>query len=201
MRKDITVPLLVKAMNKLGHAVFEHDQKPFNLNVVGIRAANPKVNEFNGLMTVFWKYEGNWNLIMMQCTTLPGLYWLVNPTNTLGCAILKEGQYRSTYAVDKHSGKYDALCQRLAPVTVYRDNDRDREYDTVQGTENTGMFGINIHRAHQDYELETVDKYSAGCQVIQDPDEFAVFMAVVKQAEEVWGNKFTYTLINENDLN
>ena len=29
MRKDITVPLLVKAMNKLGHAVFEHDQKPF----------------------------------------------------------------------------------------------------------------------------------------------------------------------------
>ena len=74
MRKDITVPLLVKAMNKLGHAVFEHDQKPFNLNVVGIRAANPKVNEFNGLMTVFWKYEGNWNLIMMQCTTLPGLY-------------------------------------------------------------------------------------------------------------------------------
>lgn len=63
------------------------------------------------------------------------------------------------------------------------------------------MFGINIHRAHQDYELETVDKYSAGCQVIQDPNEFDVFMGVVKKSAEIFGNKFTYTLINENDIN
>ena len=132
-------------------------------------------------------------------TSLPGLHWLENPMNTKGCAILKEGQYKS-YKVDKHNGKYDAICQRLGDVTVWRDDDRDREYDMVKGTEMTGKFGINLHRAHSNYELETVDKYSAGCQVIQDPDEFDVHMEVVKKAAEVWGNSFTYTLINEKDL-
>jgi len=199
--KDFTAKQILKAVERRGFDVFKNDTKPYNLNIIGIRSANPVVNEFNCLMAVIWHYEGQWNLFKMQMTSLPGLYWLVNPSNPLGCAILKEGQYKGVYKIDKHNGKYEAVCQRLGNVTVYRDNDRDRQYDTVQGTENTGMFGINIHRAHQDYELETVDKYSAGCQVIQDPNEFDVFMGVVKKSAEIFGNKFTYTLINENDIN
>lgn len=198
--KDVARLDIINAMNRLGHTVYKTDTIPYNLNIVGIRSANPIVNEFNDLLCIFWKYEGNWNIYKMQCTTLPGVYWLANPSNPLGTAILKEDQYKSTYSVDKHNGKYDALCQRLAPVTVYRDNNRDREYDEISGTENTGMFGINIHRAHADYELETVDKYSAGCQVIQDPDEYEIHMEIVKKAAELWGNSFTYTLINEKDL-
>ncbi len=197
--KDVARIDIIAAMERLGHSVYKSDTTPYNLNIVGIRAAKPIVNKFNCLMTVFWKYEGNWNIYKMQMTSLPGLHWLENPMNTKGCAILKEGQYKS-YKVDKHNGKYDAICQRLGDVTVWRDDDRDREYDMVKGTEMTGKFGINLHRAHSNYELETVDKYSAGCQVIQDPDEFDVHMEVVKKAAEVWGNKFTYTLINEKDL-
>ena len=198
--KDVARQDIVTAMQRLGHSVYQHDKTPYNLNIVGIRAAKPIVNKFNCLMTVFWKYEGNWNIYKMQMTSLPGLHWLKNPMNTKGCAILKEGQYKGVYKVDKHNSKYDALCQRLGDVTVYRDGDRDREYDLIKGTEMTGKFGINLHRAHPDYELETVNKYSAGCQVIQDPDEFDVHMEVVKKAAEVWGNNFTYTLINEKDL-
>ncbi len=198
--KDVARIDIIAAMQRLGHSVYQHDETPYNLNIVGIRAAKPIVNKFNCLMTVFWKYEGNWNIYKMQMTSLPGLHWLENPMNTKGCAILKEGQFKGVYKVDKHNSKYDALCQRLGDVTVYRDGDRDREYDLVKGTEMTGKFGINLHRAHSNYELETVDKYSAGCQVIQDPDEFDVHMEVVKKAAEVWGNSFTYTLINEKDL-
>ena len=198
--RDVSRIDIINAMSILGHTVYQHDQTPYNLNIVGIRAAKPVVNKFNCLLTVFWKYEGHWNIYKMQCTTLPGLKWLENPMNPDGCAILKEGQYKGTYQVDMHNGKYLAICQRLKPVTVFRDNDRDREYDMIKGTEQTGMFGINIHRAHKDYELETVDGYSAGCQVIQDPDEYEVHMEVAKKAEEVWGNSFTYTLINEKDL-
>ena len=197
--KDVARQDIISAMMRLGHSVYRNDTKPYNLNLVGIRCAKPIVNKFNCLFAVFWKYEGHWNIYKMQMTSLPGLYWLANPSNPKGCAILKEGQYKS-YKIDKHNGKYDAICQRLADVTVYRDDDRDREYDLVKGTEMTGMFGINLHRAHPDYELETVNKYSAGCQVIQDPDEFEVHMEVVKKAAEVWGNSFTYTLINEKNL-
>ena len=198
--KDVARIDIIAAMQRLGHSVYQHDKTPYNLNIVGIRAAKPIVNKFNCLMTVFWKYEGNWNIYKMQMTSLPGLHWLENPMNTKGCAILKEGQYKSVYKVDKHNSKYDALCQRLGDVTVYRDGDRDREYDLIKGTEMTGKFGINLHRAHPNYELETVNKYSAGCQVIQDPDEFEIHMEIAKKAAEVWGNSFTYTLINEKDL-
>lgn len=198
--RDITTKALIEAVEKLGHTVFKGDTKPYNLNVVGIRAIKPATNRFNDLMCVFWKYEGQWNIYKMQCTTLPGLHWLENPMNPKGCAILKEGQYKSTYSVDKHNGKYLALCQRLAPVTVYRDDDKDREYDMIASTEQTGMFGINIHRASAYKELERVNKNSAGCQVIQDPNEYEIHMDIVKKAAEVWGNSFTYTLINQKNL-
>ena len=198
--RDVTTKALIEAVEKLGHTVFKGDTKPYNLNVVGIRAIKPATNRFNDLMCVFWKYEGQWNIYKMQCTTLPGLHWLENPMNPKGCAILKEGQYKSTYSVDKHNGKYLALCQRLAPVTVYRDDDKDREYDMIASTEQRGMFGINIHRASAYKELERVNKNSAGCQVIQDPNEYEIHMDIVKKAAEVWGNSFTYTLINQKNL-
>ena len=57
MRKDIDIQMLIKAMNKLGHKVFEGDHQPYNLNIVGIRSANPTTNMFNDLMCVFWKYD------------------------------------------------------------------------------------------------------------------------------------------------
>jgi hypothetical protein len=46
-----------------------------------------------------------------------------------------------------------------------------------------------------------VNKNSAGCQVIQDPNEYDIHMKIVIKAAEIWGNSFTYTLINEKDLN
>jgi len=57
------------------------------------------------------------------------------------------------------------------------------------------------HKAHENYELETVNGYSAGCQVVQDPQDYLVHMTLVRQARINWGNSFTYTLINEKDLN
>ncbi len=197
---DVNVLNVINAVESRGFDVFKNDTKPYNLNIVGIRASQPTTNKFNDLMCVFWKYEGQWNMYKMQCTTLPGLYWLENPMNSKGCAILKEGQYKGVYEIDLHNGKYEAICQRLGPVTVYRDDDKDTEYDMLEGTEQTGMFGINLHRASAYKELDDVDKNSAGCQVIQDPNEYEVHMGIASMAAEIWGNKFTYTLINENDL-
>jgi len=197
---DVNVLNVINAVESRGFDVFKNDTKPYNLNIVGIRSAEPTTNKFNDLMCVFWKYEGQWNIYKMQCTTLPGLYWLENPMNSKGCAILKEGQYKGVYEIDLHNGKYEAICQRLGPVTVYRDDDKDTEYDMLEGTEQTGMFGINLHRASAYKELDDVDKNSAGCQVIQDPNEYEVHMGIASMAAEIWGNEFTYTLINENDL-
>jgi len=199
--RNYEVSELVKAMIRKGYTIFENDKKNFNLNIVGVRSKRPEVNKFNDTIIVFWKYEGLWNKIQMQITTLPGLHWLEKPINPKGCAILKPGQYRGCWKIDKHRGKYDALCQRLGNVTVYRDEDLDRNYDMIEGvSEETGIFGINIHRASAKNELDTVDKYSAGCQVVQDPQDYALFMFLCHMSVPVYGNKFSYTLLKEDDI-
>ena len=189
---------IIKVMTRKGYAVFENDTKPLNINYVGIRDTSD-VNSFNDLLVMFWKYRGNWSYFTRTATTDPGLYWLENPMNTLGTAILKEGQYRGAWKLGKHQGKYDALVQRKE-VTVIRDYDKDKELDATNGREDTGFFGINHHRANAKNESVQVDKWSAGCQVTADPHLYDVFITLCKETAEVWGEGLTYTLLNLNDF-
>ena len=60
------------------------------------------------------------------------------------------------------------------------------------------MFGINIHKAG-DASI-VVDGWSAGCQVLARKFDFNELMNLVHCAVPIWGNKFTYTLLEEKDL-
>ena len=146
-----------------------------------------------------WKYKGRWNLIEFGCTTEAGLYYLQNPINNKGTAIVKEGQYAGVWQQGMHQGKYQALVQRK-PITVVRDFDRDLEYDFNSGVEETGLFGINCHRSSANVESIIVNRWSAGCQVLANPDEFKILMKLCEYASHSWGNSFTYTLINQDEL-
>jgi len=199
MRKDITVKKLMKAMLSKGLAVFENDKKTLNLNIVGIRADKGRSNVFDDVMCIFWKHEGFWSLLQFPITTDAGIHWLENPMNNKGCAILKEGQYRGAYKLRKHRGKYMALCQ-AKDVIVYRDNDKDSEHDMDPNKTETGMFGINIHRASAKNESIQVNKWSAGCQVFSNPHDFNTFIKVCNESAQIHGNAFTYTLLKEDWL-
>ena len=65
-----------------------------------------------------------------------------------------------------------------------------------------GIYGINIHRAtsRAGGKSTQVDKWSAGCQVIADNDDWHEFLDVCQIAREHWGNSFTYTLIDSSDI-
>ena len=188
---------LIKTLKYHDFDVFEYDKKPYNLNIVGVRSTDIKVNEFNDVLYVFWKYNGLWSIIQSKITTLAGLYYLENPTNPAGCAILVPDQYKATYKIDEHNGKYTALCQRLKEVKVYRDDNKDVQFDMLEDSIQSGMFGINIHRSSSSKTLEEIGKYSAGCQVFQSPYEFDTFMNLVNLSSVQFGNSFTYTLIKE----
>ena len=75
-------------------------------------------------------------------------------------------------------------------------------YDFIEENVHEGIYGINIHRAtsREGGKSVQVDKWSAGCQVIAANNDFKLFMEVVNKAAKVWGNSFTYTLINSNDI-
>ena len=87
-------------------------------------------------------------------------------------------------------------------MVVYRDNNRDDLYNLNQENLDEGMFGINIHRAtkYAGKKSTEIDKWSAGCQVIASNDDWVEFMKVIEKSRDVWGNSFSYTLVESKDI-
>lgn len=161
---------------------------PNHLHLVGIRSRANKPNEFDDLIAVINNNEITW----YTCTTNPGTHWLLNLLNPKGAALLKPGQYLNTWQLGLHQGKYQALTQ-CKNVTVFRDGDKDNIAEESKVTE-TGIFGINIHRANEKLVSKLIDKWSAGCQVLNNPQQFNELLTKCKQSGL---KQFTYTLLNE----
>lgn len=197
---ELAISRLKSIMERKGYTFFERGA--YNLNIIGFRSETRIANRFDDrLVNVFKNEEGEWKWNDYPITTDAGTYWLKNPMiDEKGCALLVPNQYRGVYKIDKHNGKYDALCQRLGDVEVYRDNNRDMVLDFDPTTTDTGRFGINIHKSNPHRESKRVDKWSAGCQVFQSNLDFDVFMEDCKKASKIWGNKFSYTLLTYKDL-
>ena len=184
---------IIKVMESKGYPLFRNDSKNFNLNLIGIRSKDDNANTFNDKLVVLWKNQG-WNQLNFSITTDPGIYWRENPMNVNGTAILCEGHHKSLWSLGLHKNTYKALVQ-TGVAKVYRDNNKDDKLDMTNTQE--GLFGINCHRANSNGPSQRVDKWSAGCQVFQDPYDFKFFMEVCEKSRTNFGNKFSYTLLLE----
>lgn len=201
LEKMIYLTDFEKLFKKLGYSYFTNGN--YNVNIIGIRNVidgNAHNNDFNDALVMEYKVNGEWVRKVWDFTTDPGQSTLNAPSNSLGTAILVPGQYKGTYKLDLHNGKYKALCQRLGNVAVYRDNNKDKRLDFNPLTITIGSYGINIHRAADNAVAQVVNGYSAGCQVFKDGKNFNEFMKILEISEGVYGNKFTYTLIDSNNL-
>jgi len=182
------------ALKRKGYKIFS---RPYELNIVGVRSPSVVPNSFDDFINVFYRDEkGAWVDHTFPATTDPGTYWLRQPMNVDGTAILVEGQYLDTYTIDLHKGQYLALCQRLKTVTVIRDYDRDAVLDFASMNRATGWYGINIHHARFQGTTTTVEKWSGGCQVFASVDHFNFFMQLCERHRQRYGNRFTYSLID-----
>ena len=192
-------PAILDRVDAHGFASFSG---PWNVNVIAVRTRDGVPDVFDDwLHVVYQDAAENWHDLAVKCTTDPGLYFLHKPYNPdFGTAILVAPQQaRSVYRIDKHAGRYDALCQRgKNPVSVYRDRNMDSIHDHDPETITTGSnYGINVHRAAAHKASETVHNWSAGCVVVQCPLEFDAVMSVLKKSADVYGNAFTLTILKE----
>ena len=196
-----------QAMTSKGYKYFyDNSNKSYDVNIIGIRNSETKgrvTNAFDDTMTIAYKCEGGaWHYHEFDCTTDPGSAYMNNPIlKNTGCAILKPGQYRGSHKIRLHGGKYTALGQKKN-VTVYRDNDRDGNYDLNESKTDTGLFGINIHRAtgKTGGKSTRVDKWSAGCQVIAKNSEWYEFLGICQRARDIHRNSFSYTLLESKNI-
>ena len=182
----MNIAILKATMAAKGYAFFENGE--FNLNIIGVRNSDTgkKVtNAFDDKLIVAYKQGGGW--VVKE--------WSATCDNGGGTARLVPNQYRGSHAIGLHQGKYEALKQ-CGPVTVYRDFTKDGIYQ--ENKKETGVFGINIHKAGVD--SLRVDYWSHGCQVFKRVVDFNEFMLIAKKAAALHGNRFSYTLIESKDL-
>jgi hypothetical protein len=166
-------------------APFDLNRDKYPLLIVGIRGyylktlGDPYSNDRNiyddaifiDTPNVSASYNGN---------TDPSIFRKVQGKKTKGVARLKPGVYFS-YCFGLHQGKYLALVQRMAEVTVIRDG--DPEY------EESGYFGLNIHKGSYN------STSSLGCQTIY-PAQYESFIALAKdQAKRLHGKRWEKALI------
>ena len=198
---ELFAKTVLEVIRSKGYDTFE-DRHPFDLNIFGVRSSSTIPNAFDDIIGVVYRTPSSeWQLEYWPATTDPGLYYLEVPMRVEGTAILVPGQYRGVYKLDYHRGKYLALCQRNGRVKVYRDDNRDDVLNWT-GEVSSGMYGINIHRASARGTSTTIDKWSAGCQVIANPDHFDRLIALARNQIEyhpTWSS-FTYTLLEEADF-
>lgn len=195
---NILVSKFKDAFQNMGYKFFENGD--YNLNIVGVRNSSGLADTFDDNINVFYKINGDWVVDAYTATTEPGTRILQRPIVSGGTAILIPGQY-GAYKVDIHGGKrkYKALCQRRAKVSIWRDDNRDRKPD-YSGPVHEGMFGINIHRQWGPDDREYTGGVSAGCQVFQSSVDFYEFMETCDISAGIYGNAFTYTLVNDSDI-
>ena len=196
------------ALKEKGYAFFESGK--YNVNIIGTRSNERLADNFDDSIVVIYKDRSNeWVVDTYQITTDPGAFYLTDKSKWFGkygVAVLVPDQYRSTYMIGKHGKtKYEALTQIGNMVKVYRDNNLDSIVDVDPSDTQEGWYGINIHASSmrpytEDRSTSKVGPWSGGCQVFKNTTDFREFMQLIKTSAKYHGSKFTYTLLEEDDL-
>lgn len=165
-----------------------------NFHLVAIRSKGSIPDKFDDLLYVIG--EGNrLGISPFTCTTNPGKNWLEKLLNPLGTpTIVADKQYINSHCIGKHKGN-PALVQ-CGAVWVTRDNDNDG-INQIEGKPEyiaKPECKINIHGTYKKYVSIFIGGYSAGCIVLNNPEEFDVLMALCEASAK---GMFTLTVLNE----
>lgn len=211
-----TIAQLKNVAVKKGYPIYINRGNDYNINIWGIRSGNPVTGKFNDTVIIFRQLSPNnvkpsyktstscgymsdgWYIDVFAATTKPSDVALLKPSNPKGTAIVVPGCYLSLWKAGKHKGEYEAFVQN-APVTVYRDNNKNNVIDSK--TTETGIFGINFHRASKWKISELIGLYSEGCQVVESVVDFEKTIIPLRdRAVENGYTTFSYVLILESEI-
>jgi hypothetical protein len=188
--KNFSIEDIIKVYQQKGYPVDKE-----KILITGIRSNDQTPNIFNDAIIWIQWFKNAVRLKQAPVTTDPGLFYLLNPINPKGTAIIKPGFYPDCWAFGLHNGKYEALVQ-VGNITLIRDFNRNKVIDYNSGREETvNNAGINCHHAGED--SQQVDNWSAGCQVFKRLSDWYPFINDCKQAKQ---QRFSYGLLLESDF-
>lgn len=184
-------------------SVYASKRYPFKtgiweLNVFGIRQAQDTPNTFDDTIgVVFTNAYRQSEVHCFPATTEPGSYYLKYPLKKDGCLILLEGHYPDVYKIGQHRG-YKAL-EQCGTMHYVRDNNRNALPEINASDIISGNFKTNIHHAAIPELSTRVDKWSAGCQVINQG--WYDFLNLFAESYLITGrNLYSFSLFNSRDV-
>lgn len=194
-KEDFTYAKVKAAVEKAGFKFFTGNM---NVNMIGVRSKNRKVDNWDDFFILCWQENGK-NMIWVndQFTTDPGIYYMQQKLlNPAGCGILVRGQYRGVWKIGKHgAAQYEAFVQTGNKVKLYRDRNKDNIMDFDPKSIMEGFFGVNQHHG---YDSVNVKNNSAACQVHRYKKDLAYVLSIAKKNTAAGnGDSFTYTLLEE----
>ena len=171
------------------------------INIIGVRnmsTGNIVTNKFDDKLIVAYFRNNKWDIEEYNVTLDPRKYYTsIKLLNPKGVAIIAEQQCLNIYSIRNHQGKYPALCQTYGAIKLFRDKNLNSVYD-YNIFEYCKDSGVNIHKAGK-FSIY-IDKWSAGCTVFEEEAKFAHFMEICERYKNILKNRYTYTIINSNDL-
>ena len=195
----INIDIIKRVFNKKKYVFFENGD--YNLNIIGIRTNDKFTNTYSDYFLLVYKFNGNWNIDVYTGSTKAGNYWVKDKMLPKGVFVLKPGQYLSTWEfVDSYTQSHG--CPHLNQIkgkclVGWRDSDKDGQIDKLN--EQLLCDSINIHCASSNKNV--VGNWSAGCQVIpRYGGQYGRFINTIKVSAKYYGDKFSYTLLEENDF-
>lgn len=132
-------------------------------------------------------------------TTDPGAYWTTSKErNPAGAFHLLEGYHDSVWTFGRHKG-YPALVNNYKECNPTK-GWRDADFNFIRGNKDVVVcdyFGVNFHRMHESAIVKLIGKYSSGCQVVQNPKDFAYILQQARQSGE---SVFSYMLFRADEV-
>lgn len=209
---EVTGDVIDKIINIVrsgGGTVFEQDGY---INFCGVRN-NATDDTFNDVLYIYWKENGVFKCVKTSgFTTKPGEKSVHNRNgdgNASGVAIVKEGWHPNVWHIGIHGGSkssnpHEALRQTenvTEPITITRDKTQygksgAYELRIFEDTTECGYPFTNMHRS-KDPHGNSVNGWSAGCQVFQNKSEFDEMLRMAKYAATKGQNVFSYFLTNK----
>ena len=198
--------VILETMKQKGYKIYN---RPYEMNIVGIRRSYEGMqytNAFTDFCYLIYKVDTSdrWEIKKYLFSTMPGYYRTnedgknidVKQTKLMqgrgGMGILKPAQYIDVYAIGSHGGA-DAMVT-LGQQKAYRDNTAGPVIKYT--SEVSGYFGMFMHRGY----LGGVNNWSEGCQIFKSDNDLRDFFKLCKNHKEKYGNKFSYTLMEERHL-
>lgn len=198
----MTYQELKTAIQKKKYKFFDFGD--WNINIIFVRTNDQFTDFFTDKSYIAYRENGIEKVLEQPCSTKAGLYYVNNPITyqkVTGVAVIIPGQYQGVYElIDDYTTwlKYPFFKQ-IAPMSYWRDFDKDTTLDKVQPQINK-MFGTHYHRGSNIGATGRHNyNWSAGC-IIQEEPYFKKVIEIARKAAAKYGNKFTITILDQTDL-